>query len=882
MASTLSSKTIKSTYKFFLLTYILTLFHSSIFSKEKINFEFENTSIKDALQILINKYNTPLIFQDSIPNKIINSTCRECTKEDALSKILKDTNLLWTKSNLQYIVYKSRHSMEFFISGRIVDKETEEIIPYANIFLPSLEIGAISNPNGFFSISNINVKSCSLLISYIGYETNKLILNFPKDDSKIHKFSLIPKVLSSEEISIDGNPKEFMEKAKYPGQISFSPRHISTLPNLGEVDIFRALQFLPGVQLGLGETSNLYVRGGSPDQNLILLDGLPIYHTSHMFGFISGISANAIKDIQVYKGSIPIQYGGKVSSVISITSRSGNSLKPRGALYGNLLSQGITAELPILKRGSWIINYRKSNSHSDYSKLYTSIQKYVTGDDKFNLLSQSASEDNSQKTYYDIESSYNDIISSASLLINASNRISMTYINGIDSVFKDRSYYGFTTILGEDSIVVKEETNINNQGFVINWYSNWNHNYNSQFTFGKYMFEEKYSSNQNFESSENSLFKINSADENLLFSDNFFYFHQEYSGLKNHTLSSGLQENYLQLHYKKSNEDGTISNQISTKKNIYSYALFFEDNWTPSLNLKINSGIRVHYYMNTKKYFPEPRLSLRYNIHPRLSLEASLGQHHQHIHNIKNSSNKGTLENNLLLSSSFIPIISSSNYNIGLNWNNMDYSISTNIYYRLLNNIFQLKNSFIPHDQETYFDSNIDLGLGNKKGIELIIRRKRGIILGWLSYHYNKTIYDFPNLNNGQSYLASYDKPHELKAVATTLIWNIDISANWVISSGGLYTELDNMYVEPGTGYNIIINQNQNQMRLPPIHHLDISISKTWELSPLVLNVSFSIYNIYNKNNYSHKRYNPYTSQLSVSNVSMLGITPSVNLKISF
>ena len=186
-------------------------------------------------------------------------------------------------------------------------------------------------------------------------------------------------------------------------------------------------------------------------------------------------------------------------------------------------------------------------------------------------------------------------------------------------------------------------------------------------------------------------------------------------------------------------------------------------------------------------------------MYPQLSLEASLGQHHQHVHNIKNSTNRGTLENNLLLASYSIPIISSSNYNIGLNWNNLDYSISTNIYYRLLNNIFQFKNSFLPYNQETYFDSNIALGLSDKKGIELIIRKKRGTILGWLSYHYSKTIHDFPSLNNGQSYSASYDKPHELKAVTITSIWNIDFTANWVISSGGLYTELDNMYVEPGT-----------------------------------------------------------------------------------
>ena len=194
-----------------------------------------------------------------------------------------------------------------------------------------------------------------------------------------------------------------MDRSNSPGQISFSPRHISTLPNLGEVDIFRSLQFLPGVQLGLGGTSGLYIRGGTPDQNLVILDGMPIYQTEHMFGFISGITADAIKDIQVYKGSIPAQFGGRVSSVIELTSRNGNSLKPHGAFYGNLMSQGIAAEVPIFSRGSWIVNLRRSiNVQSD---LYKSIQEFVTGDDKFNLLSQSADQLINQKAFYELQSS---------------------------------------------------------------------------------------------------------------------------------------------------------------------------------------------------------------------------------------------------------------------------------------------------------------------------------------------------------------------------------------------------------------------------------------------------------------------------------------------
>ena len=116
-----------------------------------------------------------------------------------------------------------------------------------------------------------------------------------------------------------------MDRSNKPGQVSFSPRHISTLPNLGEIDIFRSLQYLPGITLGIGGTSNLYIRGGLPEQNLIMLDGMPLYHDGHMFGFITAIASEAIKDVQVYKGGVPSNFGGRVSSVIELSGRSGNN-----------------------------------------------------------------------------------------------------------------------------------------------------------------------------------------------------------------------------------------------------------------------------------------------------------------------------------------------------------------------------------------------------------------------------------------------------------------------------------------------------------------------------------------------------------------------------
>ena len=848
-----------------------------LFSEELIQFNFNNVELKSALQILIIDHNIAIIFPDNIPNTLVDARCDSCSINETLNLILSSTDLTWEKNNIQFIV-KGKESIPYFkISGRVIDQTTNSPIPHANIFISNSSLGDISNHDGIFSISNIYTKSCSLIISYIGYDQKIIELQFPNNNRNDYEIALKPKVLTTKEISIFGLPKEFMDRSNNPGQVSFSPRHIASLPNLGEVDIFRSLQFLPGVQLGLGETSELYIRGGSPDQNLVLLDLMPIYQTGHMFGFISGISANAVKDIQVYKGGIPPRYGGRISSVIDISSKTGNINNIRGAMYGNLMSQGILTEIPISKRGSYIINIRKSSPSSGYSKLYNAIHDYVTGNDQFNLLNESASKENNQNTFYDTWSSYEDVIGKVSLLINPIHRLTITHINGVDSVLEDREYFGFNAILGSDSVEIKENSNIGNKGLVLNLFSNWNSNYNSHLSIYQNSVDISYTSLLRQKSTSALYLNTNEANEENNFLDRSVRFHQEYNGANKHKISTGFQENIFQLKKKVDFKDGSSNNSYITLVNAYAHSFYFEDQWIVNNPLRIQSGIRFTYYDLRKKFYQEPRISIKYRILDSLSLEAAIGKHHQFIHRL---TNKITIQNSWIFSSNDLPIISSLNSHIGVNWNNLTYSISLSGYHRSLKNLYRIKDSFSIFDNESSRD--IILGEGEKKGLELILRKKNGSVRGWLSYHLNQTSHKFPDYNNNQSFLADFDKLNEFKIVAITRVLNYDLTANWVFSSGANYTNIDNMYVEAGTGYTINSTGEINEERLPYVHHLDVAISREWMFKSVLFNLGFSIYNIYNKSNISHKRYNPYTPQLSVSNVFMLGITPSINLKVSF
>ena len=870
-----------------LFKYFLTglLFLSSVFSVSKpdsISFQFLNRPLKTALKELIDDHGVSIVFPDDIVNTPISAQCKSCTQEEAVGAILYTSNLVWKQTENQFTVFNPITPFRFAVSGRALDKETGEPIPFANIFIPELMIGDISQNDGSFSILNISTRSCTLNISYIGYETEKVPILFPKGENIFHEIFISPKVLNTETVSIMGTTREFMDRSNSPGQISFSPRHISTLPNLGEVDIFRSLQLLPGIQLGLGGTSGLNIRGGTPDQNLVLLDGMPLYQIDHLFGFVSGVNANAIKDVQVYKGGFPAKYGGRISSVIELTSRNGNSLKPHGSIYGNLMSQGVSGEIPILSRGSWIFNLRSSTTSTFKTELYESIQDYVTGDDNFNLIDESADKTKDQRATYSPQFSYLDFTNRFSFMLTPSHRFTLTNTTGLDSIRESRDFFGFSTILGYDSSYTQGSTEWKNNGTILNVSSKWNHESDTQITLSNYDYSSSYDSKDSADVN-NVRMLIGSVNEENTLQDKSLKFHHRYMGFENHKFESGIDETFYDISFSDRKIDGTTSNESSIEQNGFLHSFYIQDLWVPSPRWVIQPGLRVSYFSERVGFYTSPRLSVINKISPNITVESFIGKHYQFVHRLSGYNTTRGTQGMWILSSEDIPNISSLNTHFGLNWDFSDYTITSEFYYRSMEDLVQFKESSIPvttlRNDRSEEESLMNIGSGKTNGIEIILRKRKGPITGWLSYQQNKTKYNFPELNNGKTFLSDHDKTQEFKSVFMTNIGSWELTANWVFASGHVYTDSENVNVE---NLQIIISSDRNESRLPPIHHLDVSLSKIWEVSIAKIHTGLSIYNLYDQNNISHKRYNPYKSELTMTDVVMFGITPAIFLQISF
>ena len=847
----------------------------------QISISYNNIPIDKALQKIVTDYEVPIIYPSKIANQYVSIDCYDCDLETVLNIILSKIDYDWKKIGNQYTIYEI-DAVKFNVTGRVYDKKSNETIPYANIYIPHLNIGTASDNEGFFSLSNIESKICTLLVSYIGYETHKQVVTRLKNENIFLKIFLNQKVLKSKNIFIRGVAREFLSIAKDPGKISFSPRHVSTLPTIGEIDIFRSLQLLPGINAGLGGNAELYIRGGRAGQNLILIDGMSLYQDTHMFGFLSSAQAASIKDVQVYKGVYPARYGGKISGLLEITNKTGSNYGTKAKVFTNFTTNSAQLEMPISSNGSFILTGRICNDIVP-TKLYSSIKDFIIGDDNFNLISLSANPN--QSSSYAPKFNFQDFSAVATYMINPMNNVSFTLIHGEDNIDEKREFYGFEDILRYGSSKIEEDTDLSNSGGIVKWTYNANPKWNIKFSYANTTYSSKHYS---------KLYDISlpidelaqSIQEHNTFNDESINIYQNIRMIKNHMIQFGYNRSDYNINLNNIRSLSEVSEKSNASQQSLLHSTFFEDIWTPNKKLRLVLGLRNTFFSKKKMNYLEPRLFGTYKISPSLTIEGAAGKNNQFIHQFNNSFGTRSSKSTWLISGEKLPIVRSSNSQIGMHLKNEFSECSFSLYTRNSKGHFNFEKFLSPMNVlSDDNDINSDFLLENEgkeksDGIELLLRRKNKSINGWISYHFNKTNYSFNNINNGKFYKADHDFTHELKTVLITSILDWNVTASWSYSSGRSFTNED--YINITTDFKVDITQGKkNTTRLPPSHHLDVSISKDFNLKYFNINSGLSIYNIYNRKNISHKRYNPFSSGGIISNVMMLGITPTIFFEIN-
>ncbi|WP_293887405.1 MULTISPECIES: TonB-dependent receptor [unclassified Sphingobacterium] len=763
-------------------------------------------------------------------------------------------------SSLVFCVQQAYSQQSKSISGFVRDSISGENIIGAVIRNDMEKKSTASNKYGFFSFS-IRDGSRPLEVSSVGYKTKAFSVQFDRDSTYI--VQLVPEENQLAEVTVTGSRRKSI-KDLTPGLTQFSPKEIEKVPVLfGEKDILKTIQLFPGVTGGGEGSSNFYVRGGGGDQNLILLDEAPVYNSSHLFGFFSTFNSDAIKDVNFYKGGVPAQYGGKISSVMEITTLDGNNqhFNVEGGL--GLIASRLKVEGPIQKgKSSFMISGRRT-----YADLFLKL----------------SNDENIKKSalfFYDLNAKLN-------YRINDKNTL---YLSG---------YFGKDAMAYHDLF----DFNWGNATGTMRWNHVWNNRLfsNTTLIFSKFNYQVKIEDDSNF--------KIRSDIYNYNFKQDF-----QYSLSDGHNLKFGLQGALQEVRPAsiEAGEDSKVNSlQIQHRKGA-DVAAYLTDDWSVTDRVKLNYGLRASAYATlgpgtfyafdnngevvdstyvgnnkmAKKYFYlEPRVSLNYAISNLATLKASFNTNVQYLHQLSNTTSSLPTDQYVLSNNTIKPQLSNQ-YSLGYfrNFASNRYEFSVEGYYRDLKNQIDYRNGADLQANEL-LEGELLFGKGRAYGIEWFLKKRLGRFSGWLSYTLSKSERQFEQINNGEWFNARQDKTHNIALVGQYQLnpkWNL--SANFVYYTGDAVTMPAGKYFVDDRA--IFYYDKRNGQRMPAYHRLDLAA--TYDIKRTknsYSSLSFGLYNAYNRKNAYLIDFREKEGQSNVTEIyriALFGTIPSITWNFKF
>lgn len=712
------------------------------------------------------------------------------------------------------------------ISGSVIDATTGETLIGATIYVKEKPSeGTITNGYGFYSLELPN-GTYTLMVGYIGYSNLEKHIKVPNNQRLDVK--LKPESTQMNEVVVTSKKKNSNITSEKMGVEKISPKEVESLPVLlGEKDIVKTLTLTPGIKTSSEGGGGMFVRGGTNSQNLILLDEATVYNSSHLMGFFSTFNSDAIKDLTMYKGTAPAEYGGRLSSVMDIKMKEGNNQNYHLGGGIGLLSSKVSFEGPIVKdKGSFLIAGRRT-----YADLF---------------LKLSSNEDiNSNKLYF------YDLNLKANYQINNNNRI---YLSG---------YFGRDVISAEDV-------------FGMDWGNatgtlRLNHIWSNRLFSNTTLIYSDYQYNVDID--------IDNMDLGLLSEIKNTHFKHDFTYLLNgkNRFSFGLfGTNYTMVPGQvDAGEDSGIKPKDLQNRFSYEYGAYFSHKWTPTDKWTITTGLRFNGFnlvgegdfysykdgavIDTTRYSSgetvkayynlEPRLNLGYVINKANSLKFSYARNTQNLHLIQSSTTSSPTDMWVSSSQNVKPEISdqvSGGY--FRNFKDNMFKFSGEFYYKWMQNQIDLKDGADITSNEQ-IEGEFLYGKGRAYGLELMLRKSSGPLTGWLSYTLSKTEKKIDQINNNDWYSARQDATHDISLVLMYKLshkWNL--SASWVYNTGNAVTFPSGKYKADNEVQ--FYYTERNGYRMPDYHRLDIGATcQLKKTNKFESSLSFSLYNAYGRKN---------------------------------
>ncbi|MDP6628515.1 MAG: TonB-dependent receptor [Candidatus Marinimicrobia bacterium] len=788
------------------------------------------------------------------------------------------------------------------ISGIIVDIDNLEPLPYANVVVQDMGRGITSNSDGHFVLVDIPAEPCSLIISYIGYRSVKIGYDNSQPGRSLD-IRLKMEALNFQAVDVIADEYQIIKSSGDEiSKITLSPRQLALLPNMGEVDIFRSLQLLPGISSTGDGSSGINVRGGSSNQNMILLDGMNIYHVDHFFGMFSAFNADAIKDVQVYKGGFPAKYGGRLSSVIDMTGKNGDLTRRQFGLGINLMSSQLLYETPIILGGSWLFSFRRSYSDFMSSPFFDKMYEFVTGDDdvptnnRRRVNPNNPNQDEAFQQQIFPKFYFYDVHNKVTFTPGNRDVISISMYGGRDFLNESRETQGVRRRPGggggfgggnEQTVtrIDDNKTDWGNLAMSLRWNHRWTDRFSTQALFSSSRFKSNYGRHLYSLGGGGRTFKINEGNGTR---DQSFRIDNVLHANEKHILEFGLELTNLGTHYDIALFD-TLQ-ILDLESNTMLTSLYFEDRWKVIPTLTIGLGIRATsqtgldslYIMDlaTDSVFVSPRVSFNWNVTENFSIKGAWGNYFQFINNIVLEDVLQGNSNFWLVSDDNIPAGSAEHQVLGMSYETRNYLFEIEGYRKHLDGLIEYTRRFQElADYGNYFF----FGDGYAEGVEILAQKKSGAFNGWISYTYANVNYDFGALAP-EPYPASHDKTHEAKIVGTYKWGPWNFATALIYATGTPYTTPESRYYLPllnGDEYNYIHVSDKNSHRLPDYHRMDVSIFRQLQTPDFNWDVGLSVFNLYNRKNVNYREYDLDVIPVIVSDNLLLPMTITLFFKVS-
>lgn len=774
------------------------------------------------------------------------------------------------------------------ISGYVYEKGSKESLLGVSVYVKEYETGTVSNSYGFYSVTLPAKDSITVIYSYVGFTSDTLVTSFISNQSYNVE---LEQGLHLKEVTI--RAEKTNSESVQMSSIKLSPVEVKKVPMLfGEKDLFKTLMLLPGVQAGTEGTSGMYVRGGGPDQNLVILDEATIYNANHLLGFFSVFNGDAIKSVELIKGGFPARYGGRLSSIIDINMKEGNKTAYHGEGGVGIIASHAMVEGPIVKnKSSFMVSARRT-----YMDIL--LQPFIKITDPTFSTGY---------FFYDLNAKLNyDFGDKNKLYVSGYFGRDKFYMSNYEKDYSSKA--GLFWQNGTGSLRW-------NHLFSNRLFSNLSYIY-SDYTMKIYM-TEKMGINKT------------SLDYHSGIQDHSLKYDLTFVLNPSHTFYMGAVFTYHQFTPSAlilKDADTTYGHSQSVKIHGFEYAFYVEDDINIKNVFKINPGVRLSMFSVRGRTYvsPEPRLSMSYNILPNFAIKTSYAMMNQNIH-LLSSSTIGLPTDLWIPSTNNIKPQQSQQIAMGLayDWKKPDLSFSIEGYYKKMDRMIAYKegSGFIffdyiedgtmPTSGELAWEKSLTIGQGYSYGVEFLVRRTAGKFTGWVGYTLSWTEQQFDELNFGNKFYARYDRRHDVSIVLMYSPNNwINLSLTWVFATGNaitlpesIYTSetindflhdymaakygIDNQYYTDKL-FDIHSYGSRNNVRMKPFHHLDVGIQFIRHHAKWKSIFEISVYNIYNQKNafyyfvgYDYDEYGD-TYQAKLKQICIFPIIPSFSYNFQF